>query len=75
MTTEELYTKLANISDKDLAEMASKLVSDLCHSGGAKFTMTVPVRETDSDMILCELIRRFKAQSESPKAEPPEQQL
>lgn len=57
---EELNEKLAKISDKDLAEQVSNLISKLCRSGSSAFIMSVPVNVSDSDMILCELVRRFK---------------
>ena len=60
MTHEEFHQKLEEIPSKELAEKADEMVNKLCRSGGNSFTMTVPPRLDDTDIILAELIRRFK---------------
>jgi hypothetical protein len=60
MTNEEFKAKLAAIPDQQLAEMAKSALSKLCSTGGRSFTMTVPPRIDDTDMILSELIKRFE---------------
>lgn len=61
MTKEDRFIKeLSDIPDTELAKLAEKAVFDMCQSGGRSFTMTVPPRVTDSDMLLSELIERFK---------------
>lgn len=64
MTHEELKAKMASITDKDLVELCETELSKLCSTGGKSFTMTVPVRTSDTDMIFVELIRRFKANTD-----------
>lgn len=60
-TAEELFRrKQAEMSDNELAELVSEGLSKLCKSGGQSFTMTVPPRVDDFDMLVCELVRRFK---------------
>ena len=48
------------ISDLELAEKAELVLNKLCKTGGQSFTMTVPPSIYDTDMILSELIERFK---------------
>ena len=60
-TKDELFRKKQeDMPDAELAELARKEVSKLCSTGGRSLTMTVPPRVEDTDMLLCELIRRFK---------------
>ena len=50
-----------SLTNKELAESCDKLISDLCKNGAKSFVMTVPPNfNQDSDMILSELVRRFK---------------
>lgn len=60
MTHEEFKTKLEAIPDQQLAEMAQSALSKLCSTGGQSFTMTVPPRLDDTDMIFSEMIKRFE---------------
>lgn len=60
MTHEEFKSKLEDIPNLELAEMAHKALSKLCSTGGQSFTMTVPPRIDDTDIILAEVIKRFE---------------
>jgi len=60
MTHEEFQEKVKAIPDQELAEMAEKALSKLCSTGGHSFTMTVPPRIDDTDIILSEIIKRFE---------------
>ena len=60
MTTEEFETKQALMSDKELIKLANEEISKLCISGGRSIHMSVPPMVTDTDMLFCELIKRFK---------------
>lgn len=60
MTHEEFQEKIKAISDQELAEMAQKAISKLCSTGGKSFTMTVPARIDDTDIVLSELVKRFE---------------
>lgn len=61
MTTKQFYEKQKAISNSELAEMAQTALKNLCRSGGRSFTMTIPPRIDDTDMVLSELITRFEA--------------
>jgi hypothetical protein len=52
--------KQSAMSNKELIDLVQKEITFLCRSGGRRFTMTVPPMITDSDMILSELVKRFK---------------
>lgn len=60
MTYEEFQAKLQAIPDSELSQKADEALSKLCKDGARSFTMTVPPRIDDTDMIFAELIRRFK---------------
>lgn len=60
MTHEEFQEKVKAIPDQELAEMAQKALSKLCSTGGRSFTMTVPPKIDDTDIILSEVIKRFE---------------
>ena len=60
MTPEEFQEKAKAIPDQELVEMAQKALSKLCSTGGQSFTMTVPPRVDDADIILSEVIKRFE---------------
>ncbi len=60
MSHEEFLKKQADMSNKELIERATEELSKLCKTGGKSFTMCVPVRVTDTDMIISELIKRYK---------------
>ena len=60
MTHEEFKEKVSEISDNDLLGMAHKKLSELCGSGGRSFTMTVPPRIDDADIVFAEVLKRFE---------------
>lgn len=61
MTKDEQFAaKQAAMSDAELAELAQKEMRKLARTGGRSHTMCVPPMVTDTDMLYCELIRRFK---------------
>lgn len=60
MTHEKFQEKVKAIPDLELAEMAHKALSKLCSTNGRSFTMTVPPRVDDTDIILSEVIKRFE---------------
>lgn len=60
MTQEEFKKSIEAIPDRQLAEMAHSALSKLCSSGGQSFTMTVPPRIDDTDMLFSEVIKRFE---------------
>lgn len=60
MTHEEFQNKVQSVSNSDLIGMADKALSKLCSTGGRSFTMNVPPRVDDTDIVFSELIRRFK---------------
>ena len=60
MTHEEFKKELESISNEELATMAHSALSKLCSTGGRSFTMTVPPRKDDTDMIFSEIITRFE---------------
>ncbi len=64
MKDEIFKKKQTNMPTKELLELAHKEVSKLCKSGGNSFTMNVPARVTDTDMILGEVLRRLEALEE-----------
>lgn len=49
-----------DIPNLELAEKAQSALSKLRSTGGRSFTMTVPPRLDDTDMILSEVIKRFE---------------
>jgi len=61
MNREEIFRdKQKNMSDEDLIELAHSEISKLCKTGGRSITMSIPPMVTDTDMVLCEIVRRFK---------------
>ena len=69
MTHEEFQEKLQSIPDSELVKKADDALSKLCKNGARSFTMTVPPRIDDTDMIFSEMIRRFQQRIETtPKA-------
>lgn len=59
-TQEQLEEELANIPDVELYKKCRDILSSICQHGMRKFTMSVPVMPSDSDMLLGEIMRRFK---------------
>lgn len=66
MTIEELHQKQAEMSNKELIELAKKQVSELARTGGRSHKMCVPPMITDTDMLFSELIRRFELSIPTP---------
>jgi hypothetical protein len=60
MNHEEFKQKLSAIPDKELVEMVEKTLTELCKTGGRSFVMCVPPKLTDTDIIISEVINRFK---------------
>lgn len=60
MTVGELNKRMSEITDTELVALCEKEVSKLCDTGGKSFTMSVPVSTLDSDMLFCELLKRFE---------------
>ena len=60
MTHEEFQQKIEAIPNLELAKKAQYVLGKLCDSGGRSFTMTVPPRLDDTDMILSEVIKRLE---------------
>lgn len=60
MSREEIFrNKQKDMSDSELSELARKEISKLCETGGRSLIMSVPPMITDTDMLLCEVLRRF----------------
>jgi hypothetical protein len=68
MTHEEFQNKIQSITNSDLIGMADKALSKLCSTGGHSFTMTVPPRVDDTDIVFSELINRFKREVQNENA-------
>lgn len=60
MTHEEFQQKLKAIPNQELIEKAESAVSKLCKTYGESFIMCIPARLDDTDIILSEVIKRFK---------------
>lgn len=58
MTFYQFEAKQAKMSDKELIEKCERVVHDTCETG--TFTMSVPPSVNDGDMLLCELIKRYR---------------
>jgi len=65
MTQESFEAKQAAMTNKELIELVEKQISDLAGSGGRSHRMCVPPMITDTDMLLSEMVRRFKRYSQS----------
>ena len=48
------------MSDAELAEKCEKLIFDFDENGEKNWTRSVPPNVNDYDMLLCELVRRFR---------------
>ena len=60
MTTEEFETRQSKMTDKVLLEALELNISKLCKTGGKSFSMSVPPSIKDTDMLICELVNRYK---------------
>lgn len=58
--TEQFNKQLQSISDYELFIKAQDILGRLCSTGGQSFRMTIPPQTYDTDIVLAELIRRFK---------------
>lgn len=63
---EELERQLSEIPDEVLIEKSTAILNDWC-AGGKKFTMSIPPTKNCPDLIVAELIERFKRYSENNK--------
>ena len=63
MTHEQFQEQVKSIPNDELIKKAELIVSNLCKTGAKSFTMSVPPRVGDSDIILSELIQRFKVKA------------
>lgn len=59
-TAEEFNNEIKAIPDSELCKRAEEIVSKLCSTGGKSFTMAVPPRIDDPDIVLSEVIRRLQ---------------
>ena len=58
--TDELHKKLAEIPNADLIMLAESYVCNIASFGDKAIRMCVPPQISDTDMILMELITRYK---------------
>ena len=72
MTTAEFLKKQSEMSDEELINLAEKHVFTLMRNHGRRIEMNVPAKVTDMDMILFEVIKRFKEASYDPRWRDPE---
>lgn len=61
MTEKRLKELQESMGDKELIEEVENQISELARTGGRSHKMCVPPMPTDTDMILSELVRRYKA--------------
>lgn len=64
MTEKEFSNRRTEMDDKILIRLCEKAISDLSKTNGHSFRMCIPPMVTDTDMILSELVKRFKEKSE-----------
>ena len=60
ITKEQFKQKQAEMTDKELHDLVRTELSKLCKTGGKSLTMCVPPMFTDTDMLISELLNRFK---------------
>lgn len=75
-TVEAFELKQSKMSDSELINLCDKEVGELASTYGKSHRMTIPPMVTDTDMLLSELIKRFKMLSEAicwrdPNTDPP----
>lgn len=68
ITQEELERQLSEIPDEVLIEKSTAILNDWC-AGGKKFTMSIPPTKNCPDLIVAELIERFKRYSENSRVD------
>ena len=63
-SSENLFReKQQAMSNKELANLVCEETTKMCRTGGKSFTMQIPVNVRDTDMLICELVRRFRVLS------------
>jgi len=60
MTTKDFEKKQQEMSNEKLIELALNEISNLAKTYGSSHRMSIPPMITDTDMILSEVVRRFK---------------
>lgn len=75
MTVEEFELKQSKMSDSELINLCHKEVGELASTYGKSHRMTIPPMVTDTDMLLSELIKRFKMLSEAMRWRDPKEEL
>ena len=60
MTTEQFQEKQSQMSNEELISLAREEVAKLCKTGGQSLRMCVPPSIKDTDMLLCEVIKRLE---------------
>lgn len=58
---EQFKQKQSDMTDEDLIKLVEDEISHMAQSGGRSHTMCVPPKITDTDMLLSEMLRRFKS--------------
>lgn len=61
MTTEQFKKLQAAMPDEELIEKAEHQISELAKTGGKSITLCVPPEITDTDIILSEIVERYKS--------------
>ena len=64
---EQFRDKQANMSNEALIGFVEDQISDLAKSYGKSHKMSIPPSITDTDMLLSELVRRFKEYANQPQ--------
>jgi hypothetical protein len=60
MKHQEFQEKQSQMPNKELILLAREEVNKLCKTGGKSIKMCVPPSVKDTDMLLCEVIRRLE---------------
>ena len=60
MTEKELREKQEAMSNETLIGLVQMTITDLAKTGGRSHRMTVPPQIEDTDMLLSEMVKRFK---------------
>lgn len=74
-TVEAFELKQSKMSDSELVNLCQKEVGELASTYGKSHRMTIPPMVTDTDMLLSELIKRFKMLSEAMRWRDPKEEL
>ncbi len=61
MTHEQFNEERESMPDTELIALAKKELHKLCDTGGSSFTMSIPARVKDTDIVLEEVVRRYEA--------------